>query len=155
MPAGIVNACHTNNLLCGVWEAAPDYGSAARAAVGYDFYIGQIEGPGQADRVIQSIAGFRAAHPNMPAAIVTNTAGIETREKAAPLVAAGYSCVTETWVRTDGVGPEARVDFCRALGFADPQPFAGLGENGATMADYPAITRFPGYSVFAAEMLWS
>ena len=93
-------------------------------------------------------------HADMPAAVVTNFGGLETPELARPLIDAGFHCITETWVKTDGVPPEARVNYAKNLGWLNAQPMAGLGENGATMADYPTIANFPGYSVFAAEMLF-
>ncbi len=89
----------------------------------------------------------------MPAAVVTNFGGLETAELTKPLIDAGFACITETWIKTDGVPPEQRVAYARRIGFADPQPMAGLGEHGATMADYPTITDFAGYSIFGAEQI--
>jgi hypothetical protein len=155
-PQGLRDAMHAKNILCGVWEAAVDYGSPARAAQGYDCYVGQVEGPGQYDRLVQSLPAFRLAFPEpYPAAVVTNMGGLSTVEEARPLVTAGFACITETWIKTDGVPPENRVAAAEQIGFTSVQPMAGLGENGATMADYPTIKDFAGYSVFTAEILFS
>ena len=149
----VLAAVHAEGKLCGVWESAVDFGTPARTADGFDCYVGQVEGPGQYTRLVSSLAAFRAAHPSMPAAVVTNLGGLSTADEAKPLIDAGFACITETWVKTDGVPPENRVAAAERMGFVDPQPMAGLGENGATLADYPTITDFPGYSVFGAEQL--
>lgn len=144
---------HAKNLICGVWEAAVDYGSPTRAAAGYDCYVGQVEGPGQWDRLVQSLPAYRTVFPTLPSAVVTNMGGLSTTQEAAPLVNAGFACITETWIKTDGVPPENRVALAEQIGFTSVQPMAGLGENGAMMQDYPTITDFAGYSVFTAEVL--
>ncbi len=151
--AAVRDACHGLGKLCGVWESQVDFGTPAHTADGFDCYVGQVEGPGQYARLQASLAAFRAAHPAMPAAVVTNFGGLETAELAKPLIDAGFACIPETWVKTDGVTPERRATYARNIGFLNPQPFAGLGEKGATMADYPTITDFAGYSVFGAEQL--
>ncbi len=154
-PPALRAAVRTLGLLCGVWEAEVDYGSPTRAAQGYDCYVGQVEGPGQWDRLVQSLPAYRAAFADMPSAVVTNMGGLSTVEEARPLVDAGFACITETWVKTDGVPPENRVAAAQRIGFTSVQPMAGLGEHGATMADYPTITDFAGYSVFTAEALFT
>jgi len=157
----VATACRDRGVLCGVWEAAPDYGSAAPAAVGFDFYIGQVEGPGQYDRLRASLDGFRAAHPRLPAAVVTNGGGFTwpdgspAPELAEPFVSAGFACIAEGHVREDGVDPVVRADWLRRyLGWPVVQPMAGLG-GGATLDDYPGLRDQPGWSVFGAEELWS
>lgn len=150
----LVDACHAKRVYCGVWEAYVDYGSPARTANGYDFYIGQVEGPGQYDRLVSSILEFRQAHPKLPAAVVTNFGGLETAALAKPLIDANFACIPEIWIKTDGVPPEQRVYYAtHVLGWKTAQPMAGLGENGATMADYPTITNFPGHCIFSGESI--
>lgn len=149
----IRDACHQHGLLCGPWEAVVDFGTPAHAADGFDFYIGQVEGDSQYARLVASVDAFRAAHPSMPAAVVTNTGGLNTPEKAKPLIEAGFGCIAEGHVKEDGVDPRQRADWCeRVLGFPLAQPMAGLGA-GATMADYPGLQAEPGWSVFTLERL--
>ena len=146
---------------CGVWESEVDYGSISqRAAEGWDFYIGQIEGPDQYERVVQSVPAFRRDFPDFKAAIVTNMGGFEENypgagaEKARPLIDAGFACICEGHVKEDGVDPRQRVDYAkRVLGWPEPQPMAGLG-NGASLADYPGLENEFGWSVFAAEYIY-
>ena len=146
-----VQAMHARDLRAGVWEPRVDYGTPARVAQGYDFYIGQVEGPGQYDRLVASLAAFRAAHPTMPAACVTNFGGLDD-QNVRPLIEAGFACITESHVRESvGTTIEAQLDYARrVLGWPDPQPMIGLGA-GATRADYPGWETYPGVSVFTAE----
>jgi hypothetical protein len=142
---------------CGVWEAAVDYGSPARVAAGFDFYIGQVEGPGQYDRLLQSLPAYRTAFPTLPTAVVTNFGGLDTATLAAPLIRAGLTCIPESHLceSTGGGTPASIVDYAqRVLGFGSAQPMAGLG-GGCTLANYPDLQTFPGYSIFAAEELFT
>lgn len=142
-------------LKVGVWESQPDYGSMLRrAGEGWDHLIVQIEGGGQYDRVLQSVGPFRDLYPDMPAAVVTNFGGLDTRALAEPLITAGLACVVECFVGENPLStPERQVDFAtRVLGWPDAQPMLGLG-SGKTLADYPTGASFPGYSVWSAEYL--
>lgn len=159
-------ACRNALIMPIVWESAVDYGSPSRVANGYDGYIGQVEGPGQYERLVSSVKGFRQSFPALPAAVL-HSAGIAvyhmdgtldeaaTKASAEPFVAAGFHCIAESWIKTNPQGtPAAVVDYAkRVLGFSTASPMAGLGENGAVLADYPGLDAFPGYSIFAAEEL--
>lgn len=147
-------ACHAKGLLCGVWESEVDYGSPTRAADGYDAYCGQVEGPGQMDRLVQSLPAFRLAFPDMPAATVTTFAGMDTHEKARPLIDAGFACLPESHIRENpNATVERQVDYAtRVLKWPAVQPMVGLGA-GATLADYPGIEGYAGWSVFSLEYL--
>lgn len=158
--AEIIGECHRLGMMCGVWESAVDFGTPAQAAEGFDFYVGQVEGPGQHARLAASLAAFRAAHPDMPAACVTNTGGFESEpgitpaQKARPFIDAGFACIAESHVKEEGGDhTEARLDYIqRVLQWPAPQPMAGLG-MGATLSDYPTLRNHAGWSVFAAEEL--
>lgn len=148
-------ACRANGVIPGVWEAAPDYGSMLRrASEGWDFLIEQIEGPGQYDRVLQSIGPFRDLYPSMQAAVISNFGGMDTAALAAPLISAGLACLVECFVGENPMSTPARqVDFAaRVLGWPGPQPMIGLG-SGKTLADYPGWETFSGASVYSAEYL--
>lgn len=137
-------------LVPGVWQSQVDYGSPVREAEGFDFYIAQVEGPGQFARVVDS------EPPAVPHALVTNFGGIEGRADSGALIDLGYEhAICECWVKTDpNTTPAAQVDYAlRVLGFLTAAPMAGLGENGAVLADYPDLDTYPGYAVFAAEEL--
>lgn len=90
----------------------------------------------------------------MPAAVVTNFGGLDTPELAAPFINAKFSCITEVHIKEDPNGTIlGRLDYAqRVLKWPAPQVMVGLG-NGATMADYPNMEQFSGYSIFAAEEL--
>ncbi len=126
----------------------------AQDANGFDFYIGQIEGPSQYDNLLASINSFRQAHPLMPAAVVTNTGGIDTAAKAKPFIDDKWCCIAEGHVCEDGVDPRQRVAWIeRNLGWPIAQPMAGLG-NSCTPVNYPGIENSFGYSWFTAERYW-
>lgn len=152
--ADVRKECHALGLLAGVWEANVDYGSPARVADGWDFYVGQVEGPGQYDRLMQSIPAFRLAFPDLPAATVTTFAGMDTHEKALPLINAGFACLPESHIRENANATVARqVDYAtRVLRWPAVQPMVGLGA-GATLADYPGIESYSGWSCFSLEYL--
>lgn len=155
VPADIVDQCHSRGLLCGLWEALVDFDqSVPRLGThAFDMWVGQIEGPGQYDRVLGNLPALEANYPSMPKAIVTNGGGV-TPENVKPFIDAGWAAIAEGFAREDGVDPRVRADYLvRALGFPYAEPMAGLS-NGGTLADYPGITSEPIYSVFSAEGLW-
>lgn len=146
--AAFTVACRNALVAAVVWESAVDYGSPVRVSQGYDGYIGQIEGPGQLQRVLDSDP------PAVPHVIVSNFGGLA--DWAVDYLAdRGYThCLAECWVATDGnTTPERQVAEGLALGFETCSPMGGLGENGATTDDYPGIEAFPGHSWFAGEQL--
>lgn len=142
-------------LMCGVWESAPDYGSMLRRAEeGWQFLIEQIEGPGQHDRVLQSVGPFRDLYPDLPAAVVSNFGGLDKPELAHPLIEAGLRCVVECFVGENPMSTPARqVDFAtRVLGWPHAEPMIGLG-SGLTLDAYPGYQNYPGHSIWAAEYI--
>lgn len=153
--AAIKSACRARGQLVGVWESAVDYESPSRLAQGFDFYIGQVEGPDQYDRFVKSIPAYRAAFPTLPTAVVTNFGGMNTPELARPFIDAKIACVAECHVKEYPAGtPDAQWDYAhRVLGWDHPQILCGLGA-GATMNDYPAFDPHRGDSIFPAERLW-
>lgn len=141
-------ACRNALITPGIWEAAVDFGSPVKAAAGYDFYIGQVEGPNQFDRLATSKA------PAVPHAVVTNFGGVGPAE-ASILIGDGYYALVESHIKESPATPAGQVDYAtRVLGWPAHMvsPMVGLG-GGATLADYPGIAAFPGWSVFAAEEL--
>lgn len=141
-------------LKVGVWESAPDYGSMLRrASEGWDYLIEQVEGPGQHERVLQSVGPFRDLYPDMPAAIVTNFGGL-TRENARPLIDAGLACIVECFVGENPLStPERQIDQAtRVFGWPSAQPMIGLG-SGLTLDAYPGYEKYAGYSIWSGEYL--
>lgn len=145
---------HQQEMRCGVWDPRVEYDSAALVAGNFDFYIGQIEGPGQYDRCLENIAGLRIAHPELPAAIVTNMGGLETAALAAPFVDAGYHLIVEV-SQASGHTIAGQIDYAiRVLEWPAHRvaPLIEL-DQGATLADYPGWDTWRGVSVFTAEAL--
>lgn len=163
--AAFQTECHARGLLCGVWEAAVDFGSPARVAAGFDFYIGQVEGDGQYDRLAASLPSFRAAHPTMDAATVTTFAGfvrdeptenervVAARQRVKPFLDAGFACLAEVHAHESSPTIAGQIDYAqRVLQFPNPQVMVGLG-LGATMADYPDFDPDRGDCVYGVEEL--
>lgn len=91
-------------------------------------------------------------------AVVTNNApfvhhdGTPWPEKVAPLVAAGWSCLTEAY-DLDGDPTqwiERRDFFAKQCGWQETQPVIGL-YGGRTLADFPTRNQYRNWSAWAAE----
>lgn len=148
-------ACRNAGVTPGVWESAVDYGSPVKTSQGYDFYIGQVEGPGQFDRL------YGSPVPAVPHAVVTNFGGlgepvtVVATNLSSKLINLDYYCLVESHIKESPATPAAQVDYAtRVLGWPAHMvsPMVGLG-GGATLADYPGVQVFPGWSVFSAEYL--
>lgn len=115
-----------------------------------------MEGPGDYDGIIASIPSL----PNIPRAIVTNfgsplsdSTGAYHPEAAKPLINAGFTCLTESYI---GDNPNATPDrqkfTAQQLGWLTSQPVFGVYGN-ETIADYKQWFGWPGWSVYLAECL--
>lgn len=103
-----------------------------------DFTIGELESEGDYQGCVNAIGRL----PEIPKAVITNFTPLSTStgeylpDKAAPLIDAGFRCLTEAYL---GEGPSftpERLDFTATvkLGWPDSQPCFGIYNK--PLADY-------------------
>lgn len=127
------------------------------------FTIGEIEGPADRDGVVASIPYL----PHIPKAIVTTFHGLivkdaggvtnipASKEKAAPLVKAGFTCMNEVYATKEDGTPTGitalGAEFVARshLGFEKVLDVYGVF-GGSELSDYPQRN---GYSVWLAEFI--
>lgn len=127
--------------------------------------IAEVEGPGDYDGLM--IAMRQQMLPACPLAIVTNFGGLDVKlpngetdiaasqERTAPLVAAGFDCLTEVYARTDDGVPTGRTAAimdakARQIGFPRSWPVFGWF-GGASTPDYADDLDIVGSSDYLAE----
>lgn len=144
-------------LLPGVWvtEGANITMTPADSA----FVIAEVEGPGDYNGVISKIGNL----PSCPKGIVTNfntplytdgtpEGNAAARQAAAPLISAGFSCLTEAYIGDNPNATPPNLDvYGRFLGWPTTQPVFGIYNE--PMTSYDPYKGFPGWSVYLAEYL--
>lgn len=121
------------------------------------FAIAELEGPGDYDGIISKIGQL----PACPKAIVTNfntplyidgSPGSEAaaRQHAAPLISAGFTCLTEAYIGDNPNATPPNLDvYGRNLGWSHTQPVFGI--YNAPLTSYAPYMNFPGWSIYLAE----
>jgi hypothetical protein len=142
-------------LRAGVWFT--DGGNIRLTPSDADFAIAEVEGPGDYDGVMASFQNL----PACPKGIVTNfntplyTDGTPegnqaARAAAAPLINAGFTCLTEAYIGDNPNATPPNLDvYGRFLGWPTTQPVFGLYNE--PMTSYDQYKGFPGWSVYLAE----
>ena len=122
-----------------------------------DFTIAEVES--EQDRI-----GAIAAAPNLPPipkAIVTNFSpmtdaqGVPQPEKAEPLIAAGWRCLTESYLADNPNATPERLDFTATvkLGWPSSQPVFGVYESKPLSSYASYFDKWAGWSVYTSEYL--
>ncbi len=148
------HACHAEGLLAGPWFT--EGGNIVNTPADADFTIAEVES--ESDR-LGAIAAAPSLPP-MPRAVITNFTpmtdgqGVPQPEKAAPLIAAGYECLTESY---EGDSPGMNPDDMNfratvQLGWRRSQPVYGIWNKPfEEYAQYDA--RWPARSYYLSEYL--
>lgn len=128
--------CESHGILPGVWvtEGGNIYMTPADAP----FAIAEVEGPGDYEGVVNVINGVGAGPlPTCSLAVCTNfNTPLTTPAAAAPLIDAGFSCLTEAYLNENLNATPDNLDLmARNLGWATSQPVFGVYD-----ATYPAPT---------------
>ena len=126
------------------------------------FSIAEVEGPGDYDGVKAVIDAGQV--PKCPVAIVTNfntplyTDGTPqgdaaAKAAAAPIINAGFSCLTEAYMGDNPNATPPNLDhYGRFLGWESTSPVFGI-YNAPLVTYSPYMAQFPGWSVYLAEYL--
>lgn len=146
-------SCQAEGLKAGPWYT--DGANVAGTPTDADFTIAECESEGDRQGILAATLPVE-----MRKAIITNFTpmtdgqGVPQPGNAAPLIAAGWECLTECYMgEANGasLNPD-NMNFraCSQLGWPRSQPVFGL--YNAPMSTYqPYIGRFPAYGVYLAE----
>lgn len=149
------HACQSEGILPGVWFT--EGGHIADTPSDASFAIAECEGPGDYEGVTAAIKHLML--PRCPLAIITNfnvplitPEGVPRPEMAAPLIEAGFRCLTEAYL---GDNPNATPDnldrMARGCGWPSSQPVFGV--YNAPASAYDPWRSWPGASDYLAEYL--
>ena len=118
------------------------------------FAIAELEGPGDYDGIIAGIGHL----PSCPKAVVTNFntplygGTAEAQQAAAPLISAGFTCMTEAYMGDNPNATPSNLDsYGRFLGWPTTQPVFGVYNK--PLAEYSPYMNFPGWSAYLSEYL--
>jgi hypothetical protein len=146
---------HAAGLRAGVWFT--DGGNIRLTPNDADFAIAELEGPGDYDGIIASLQQL----PSCPKAVVTNfnhplysdgtpSGDGAVRAAAAPLISAGFTCLTEAYMGDNpNADPPGLDQYGRFLGWPTTQPVFGVYNK--PLAEYSPYMNFPGWSAYLAE----
>lgn len=159
------NACLAHDLVFTIWLTRPFDAQSVRQAVlasGCSGISLEAEIPGFVDEAVDWQACVDAiADLDVHKSVVTNFApfvdvnGYPVPAKAAPLVEAGWKCLTECYLgEAPNSTPENQDYYARAnLGWPATQPVIGI-YGGKTFDDYPTRGNYRNWSVWdAGEVL--
>jgi len=161
-------ACDEHDLIFTIWLTRPFDAASAKAAllasgceaISLEGEIPAESAPGVPNPQAvdwQAVVDELEGYP-IPKSVVTNFApfthhnGAPYPEKAAPLIADGWRCLTECYDMTGdpAMWPERRAFFATHLGWDITQPVLGA-YGGNTVESYPTRHAYPNWSVWAAE----
>lgn len=122
-----------------------------------DFLIAELEGPDDYNGIISAIEQMPAWMHEIPKAVVTNfnaplsdISGYHP-DKAAPLIEAGFSCITEAYLGDNPNATPERLDFAaKTLGWDYTIPAFGAWNQPLTTYE-PWMDWPHGYCVYTAE----
>jgi hypothetical protein len=147
-------ACQSLGLKSGPWFTSGDVSATPPDA---DFTIAEVESE---EKRLKAIASAPSLPPGMRKAIITNFTpmtdgqGVPQPEKAAPLIALGYECLTECYMGDSGgnsLNPdEMNFRATVQLGWPRSQPVFGVYNK--PLAEYgPFMGKWPAYGLYLAE----
>jgi hypothetical protein len=146
--------CVDHNVMPGIWTT--EGGAIVNTPADAYFAIAELEGPGDYDGIMRVINDGQL--PNCSLAVCANfnaplaTPGELHPDKAAPLIAAGFSCLTECYMGDNPAGtPDAMDSTARRLGWATSQPVFGL--YNAPPSTYAQWQDWPGVDYLAENVL--
>lgn len=141
------SACHVEGLKAGAWFT--EGGNIVDTPPDAEFAISELEGPGDYAGILDAIRGERL--PDCPLAVATNfnipltdPNGVPQPGAAAPLIEAGFACLTECYLGDNPNATPDELDFMgRRLGWASTQPIFGVynapPERYAEWQDWPGV----------------
>lgn len=139
--------CESHGILPGVWLT--EGGNLYRAPSDAPFAIAECEGPGDYQGIVDVIEGRGAGPlPDCSLAICTNfNTPLTTPAAAAPLIAAGFACLTEAYLNENpNATPDSLDRMARDLGWPTSQPVFGVYPVGGQPAptyqqwhDWPGV----------------
>lgn len=143
------SACYQHGIKPGIWWT--DGGNIIHTPPDAEFVIAEHEGPGDYDGIMSAIQ-FNDL-PDCPRAVLTNfgaplaTAVGYSRMAAAPLIDAGFWCLTEAYIGDNPNATKERLEYTATvqLGFPSAQPVYGIYN-----APLPK-TAAGGYGVYLGE----
>jgi hypothetical protein len=146
-------ACQSIGLKAGPWYT--DGGNVSQTPTDADFTIAECESEGDRQGILNAIVP-----QGMRKAIITNFTpmtdgqGVPQPEKAAPLIAAGWECLTESYIGdSPGMNPvDMNFRAVNQLGWARSQPVFGV-YNTPLSVYQQYISQFPAYGIYLAEYL--
>lgn len=124
------------------------------------FSIAELEGQGDYDGVVRVISEGKL--PSCPIAVVTNfnvpltnSSGAPQPAYSAPLVNAGFKCLTEAYMNENpNATPDNMNVMARNLGWAHSQPVFGVYPvSGNPPPSYDQWKNWAGWSAYLAEYL--
>lgn len=148
------HACHAEGILAGPWFTG---GNISATPADADFTIAEVESE---DDRLNAINSAPSVSSVMPKAVITNFTpmtdgqGVPQPEKAAPLIAAGYECLTESYMGdSPGMNPHDMNHRATVqLGWPRSQPVYGIWNK--PFEDYAQFdSTWPARSYYLAEYL--
>jgi len=139
-------AFRLHGILAGCWFT--EGGNIHQAPTDSDLAIAEIEGPGDYEGVLNVIRGVGGGSlPGCPLAVCTNfNTPLQSRAAAKPLIDAGFSCLTETYLNENpNADPDGLDRIARALGWPTSQPVFGVYPVGGNPPpSYAQWSKWPG-----------
>jgi hypothetical protein len=139
--------CEQHGIVPGAWVTVG--GNLYMTPADSAFAIAECEGPGDYDGIVNHINGVAAGPlPNCKLAICTNfNTPLTTPAAAAPLIDAGFWCLTEAYLNENpNADPDGLDQMARSLGWPTSQPVFGMypvgGQQPPTYAqwqDWPGV----------------
>ena len=151
------HACRAEGVFPGVWFT--EGGAITQTPSDSHFAIAELEGQGDYDGIINAINAN--ALPACPKAVLTNfnvpltdSNGLAQPGAAAPLINAGFACLTESYVNEN---PNATPDNMNVMalncGWPKSQPVFGVYPVGGQVPSYAQWMGWSGWSAYLAEYL--
>lgn len=142
--------CHARGLYAGLWQNRPRdlaslsfYKNADGSAWLPNFWILNVES--DPFDYTQLLTSFRAAHPTLPAGVITNG---DPNVNFAPFIAHDIKALPEAYQNAGGGTPQAMVDLMKSRGYTYVFPVPGVYDG------YPASNYTlagDGFSVYLYE----
>jgi hypothetical protein len=151
-------SCQAAGIMAGIWVTEGAHINTTPADA--QFAIAECEGPGDYDGIMAAISAGQL--PSCPKAIVTNfnhplySDGTPAGDgaaiaAAAPLINAGFACLTEAYMGDNpNADPNGLDSYGRFLKWPATSPVFGVYNEPMTTYD-PYKNTFPGWSVYLAE----
>lgn len=147
--------CESHGIIPGVWLTVG--GNLYQTPGDSAFAIAECEGPGDYEGILNVVNGVGAGPlPKCSLAICTNfNVPLTTREAAAPLIKAGFTCLTESYMNElPNLTPDRMNQRARELGWPISQPVFGVYPvNGVPAPTYAQWQSWPGVDYLGEYVL--